>query len=254
MTSNDSSLADQVALVTGASSGIEEATAELLAMEGANVAVAARREDELQTLAEGLEDDYGIETVVIPTDMTEQAQTEAMIDRTVDTFGGLDVLVNNAGVILLEPTERASLENYQQSIELNLLGLMTATKLALPALKENDGGDIINISSIAGRVAHAGSGAYSASKFGVTAFSEVLREETAGEGVRVSVIEPRAVDTALPDHITDEETREQSQNLYESLDMLHPEDIADAIRYIVTRPSRVGINELVVRPRDQESP
>jgi NADP-dependent 3-hydroxy acid dehydrogenase YdfG len=254
MSSSESSVEGRVALVTGASSGIGEATAETLAAEGANVALAARSEDELQDLANGLETDHGVETVVVPTDMTERAQIEELIDQTVDSLGSLDILVNNAGVMLLEPTERASLDNYQQSIELNLLGLMTATRLALPALREGDGGTVINISSVAGRVAHAGSGAYSASKFGVGAFSEVLREEMAGEGVRVSVIEPGAVDTALPDHITDDEAREQSQQMYESLDMLRPEDIADAIRYIVTRPERVGINELVVRPRDQDTP
>lgn len=254
MSSTNSNLQGETALITGASSGIGEATAEAVAAEGANVAVAARSEEELQSLADRLEDDHGVETVVIPTDMTERDQIEEMVDQTVDSLRGLDILVNNAGVMLLEPTERASLDNYQQSIELNLLGLMTATRLALPALREDDGGDVVNISSVAGRVAHAGSGAYSASKFGVGAFSEVLREEMAGEGVRVSVIEPGAVDTALPDHITDDESQEQSQSQYESLDLLRPEDIADAIRYILTRPNHVGINELVVRPRDQDTP
>ena len=242
------------ALVTGASSGIGEATAEALAAEGANVALAARREDKLRALANRLEDDYGVETTVLPTDMTERDQIEALIDDTTETLGGIDILVNNAGVMLLEPTERASIDNYEQSIDLNLLGLMTATKLALPALKDGDGGTIVNVSSVAGRSAHAGSGAYSATKFGVGAFSDALREEMAGEGVRVSVIEPGAVDTALPDHITDEETREGSQNQYDSLDTLLPEDVADAIRYIVTRPKRVDINELLLRPRDQPSP
>ena len=125
---------------------------------------------------------------------------------------------------------------------------MTATKLALPALKDGDGGTVINLSSVAGRSAHAGSGAYSATKFGVGAFSDALREEMAGEGVRVSVIEPGAVDTALPDHITDEETREGSQNQYDLLDTLLPKDVADAIWYIVTRPKRVDINELPPPP------
>lgn len=250
-TTSNGQLAGQVALVTGASSGIGAATARALADEGASVALAARREERLAELAGEIEDEGG-EALVVPTDATDDEQVRGMVEETVEELGGLDVLVNNAGVMLLEPVATADPDDWQQMLDLNVQGLMVASQAALGHMQEQGEGDIVNISSIAGRKAYAGSSGYNASKFGVTAFSESLREEVVDSDIRVTTIEPGVVDTELAEHIPDEDQKEMIEGMMNEMEPLRPEDVARSIRFAVSQPSHVDINELLIRPTRQE--
>jgi NADP-dependent 3-hydroxy acid dehydrogenase YdfG len=242
----------KAALVTGASSGIGESTAEALAEAGASVALAARREDELEQLADRIESEGG-EALVVPTDVTDEDEIQEMVDRTHEEFGSLDILVNNAGVMLLERVEDADIDNFRQMVEVNLLGLMNVTHTALPIMQQQGDGHIVNISSVAGRKAYAGSSGYNATKFGVNGFSEALREEVTGDDdIRVTLIEPGFVDTELAEHIPDDEQQEQAKEALEAMDALTPDDIARSIAYAVGQPSHVDVNEILIRPTDQE--
>jgi NADP-dependent 3-hydroxy acid dehydrogenase YdfG len=244
-----------VALVTGASSGIGEATARALAGEGAAVAIAARRKDRLDELAREIEQGGG-RAFAIETDVTDQEQATAAVQRTVEELGRLDIVVNNAGVMLLGPILDAPTEEWDRMVTLNLQGLLYIAHAALPhLLKAAEGqprrvADLINISSVAGRVARSGSGVYNLTKYGVGAFSESLRQELATRHVRVSVVEPGAVETELADHLR-EEIREQMMKRFGGIERLQAEDIADAIAYIVTRSRHVAINEVLIRPTEQ---
>ena len=250
-------LAGTVALVTGASSGIGEATAAVLTAEGAAVAVAARRRDRLEALADRLATDDRGHLLVLETDVTDEAQARAMVERTVDELGRLDTLVNNAGVMLLGPIVGASVEEWRRMVELNLLGLLYCTHAALPHLLEAAAGeprqvaDVVNVSSVAGRVARLGSGVYNATKFAVGAFSESLRQEVTRRHVRVSVVEPGAVATELAGH-NRPEILETIRANFEDVERLAAEDIAASIAFLVTRPRHMAVNELLVRPTEQE--
>lgn len=244
------------ALVTGASSGIGEATALLLAEQGAAVAVAARRKDRLDALAGRIRDAGGT-ALVLEADVTDQAQAEQAVRRTVEELGRLDTLVNNAGVMLLGPMESAPVEEWQRMVELNVLGLLYCTHAALPHLLQaaQDSprrvADVVNVSSVAGRHARAGSGVYNATKFGVGAFSESLRQEVTQRHVRVSLVEPGAVETELAGH-NRPEVQETLKARFASMERLQSEDVSDAVAYVVTRPRHVAINEVLIRPTEQE--
>jgi NADP-dependent 3-hydroxy acid dehydrogenase YdfG len=235
-----------VALVTGASSGIGEATARALAAQGAAVALAARRKE-----------GQGGRTLVIETDVTQQPQAQSAVEQTVAKLGRLDIVINNAGQMLLGPIIGAPLEEWDRMVDLNVRGLLYVAHAALPHLLKaaEDAprrvADLVNISSVAGRVARAGSGVYNLTKFGVGAFSESLRQEVTGRHVRVALVEPGAVKTELTSHMRPE-IQAQSQQRFAGIERLEAEDIADAIAYIVTRPRRVAINELLIRPTEQE--
>jgi len=244
-----------VALVTGASSGIGEATAVALAEEGATVALVARRRDRLEALAERI---GGAGTaLVIEADVTDPAQAEAAVARTVGELGRLDTLVNNAGVMLLGPIVGAPLEEWQRMVNLNLLGLLYCTHAALPHLlaageaEPRQVADVVNVSSVAGRVARLNSGVYNATKHGVGAFSESLRQEVTTRHVRVTLIEPGATATELAFHNRPEILEGMAQQ-FGGMEILHAEDIAEGIRYAVTQPRRVAVNEILVRPTEQE--
>ncbi len=247
-----------VALVTGASSGIGEATAQALAEQGASVAGAARRKDRLERLAAEISRDGGVRALAIEADVTDQAQARAAVERTVGELGRLDILVNNAGVMLLGPIEHASTEEWERMVSLNVLAALYATHAALPHLlraaedSPRRVADLVNISSVAGRVARNGAGVYNLTKFGIGAFSESLRQEVTGRHVRVSLVEPGAVATELASHLRPE-VREQAMRRFAGIERLEAEDIADAIAYIVTLPRRVAVNELLVRPTEQEA-
>jgi NADP-dependent 3-hydroxy acid dehydrogenase YdfG len=249
------SLDGTVALITGASSGIGEATARLLAARGAKVAVAARRLDRLERLAKEIGGD-GHTALAIESDITDQEQAIAAVERTVDELGRLDILVNNAGQMLLGPIEDAPTEEWDRMIDLNLKGLIKTTHAALPhllaAAKDSERGcaDVVNISSVAGRIARSGSGIYNLTKFGVGAFGESLRQELADRKVRSTIIEPGAVDTELSDHIRDG-VREKTRERFAGIHMLEATDVADAIAYAVTRPWHVSLNEILIRPTEQ---
>ncbi|HEV3130489.1 MAG TPA: SDR family NAD(P)-dependent oxidoreductase [Acidimicrobiales bacterium] len=244
-----------MALITGASSGIGEATAVALAGEGASVAVAARRRDRLEALVERIGNDADV--LVVETDVTDEASARAMVEDTVREFGRLDTLVNNAGVMLLGPILDAPVEEWRRMIELNVLGLLYCTHAALPHLlraADTDPrrvADVVNVSSVAGRVARQGSGVYNASKFGVVAFSESLRQEVTRRHVRVSIVEPGAVMTELASH-NRPEIIEGMRATFGDTELMRSEDIAESILFTVTRPRHVAVNEILIRPTEQE--
>jgi NADP-dependent 3-hydroxy acid dehydrogenase YdfG len=244
-----------VALVTGASSGIGEATAIALAQQGASVAIAARRKDRIDALAARITDAGGT-ALAIASDVTSQEQAQALVQRTVDGLGRLDTLVNNAGVMLIGPIVDAPREEWEQMIDLNVKGLLYCAHAALPHLltaaqdSPRKVADMVNISSVAGRVARSGSGVYNATKWGVGAFSESLRQEVTRRHVRVSLVEPGAVGTELVSHNRPEIREAMAAG--DDFEKMVPEDIADAIAYVVTRPWRVAINEVLIRPTEQE--
>jgi len=244
-----------VALITGASSGIGEATARALAAQGAKVAVAARRLERLERLASEIGGE-GHTALAIQSDITDQEQAIAVVDRTFDELGRLDIVVNNAGQMLLGPIEEAPTEEWDRMIDLNLKGLINTTHAALPhllaAAEDSPRGcaDVVNISSVAGRIARSGSGVYNLTKHGVGAFSESFRQEFASRKVRSTIIEPGAVDTELTDHIRDG-VREQVRDRFVDMKTLEAVDVADAIAYAVTRPWHVSLNEVLIRPTEQ---
>jgi NADP-dependent 3-hydroxy acid dehydrogenase YdfG len=243
-------LEGKVALVTGASSGIGEAVAVALAAQGAAVAIGARRADRLQALRDKLSSD-GARVATVDLDVTDEAACRAAVADTRDHLGGLDILVNNAGVMLLGPILHADTEDWRRMVTTNVLGLMYMTHAALPHLVEQGSGDIVQVSSVAGRVARLGSGAYNASKWAVNAFSESLRQEVTEKGVRVCLVEPGLVDTELTDHITHAETKQSTEKWKSSVRQLQATDIANAVVYAVTQPDYVSLNEILVRPTDQ---
>ena len=241
----------KVALVTGASSGIGEATALALAREGAKVVIAARRADRLEALAKRITDEGG-EARVVVADVAREEEARSMVVSANAAWGRLDILVNNAGVMLLGPILDADTEDWRRMIGTNVLGLMYATHAALPLMKAQGSGHVVNVSSVAGRTARAGAGVYNASKWGVGAFSEALRQEVYKDKIRVTIIEPGAVATELTDHVTHAETKQQIQAFVQSMTPLESEDIAAAIVYAVSQPDRVNVNEILVRPTEQE--
>jgi NADP-dependent 3-hydroxy acid dehydrogenase YdfG len=234
----------RVAVVTGASSGIGEATARALAAGGYRVALLARRLDRITALA----DELGNGSIAIAADVTDRDSLVAAADRVRQELGGTDVLVNNAGVMLLGPFTTDQRDDYRQMIEVNLLGALTATEIFLDQLNDG-GGDIVNISSVAGRTARAGNGVYAATKWGLNGWSESLRQELLPD-VRVTLIEPGVVATELPNHITHAETREGVRQLYGKAEV-SAGDIAEIITFILSRPRHLAINEVLVRPAGQ---
>lgn len=243
-----------VALVTGASSGIGESTALALAAEGAAVVAAARRKDRLDALAARAPD--GAHIVPLEVDVTDEDQVRAMVDTTVRQLGRLDTLVNNAGVMLLGPIEGAPTEEWRRMVQLNLLGLFYCTHAALPHLlaaaasEPRQVADVVNVSSVAGRVARVTNGVYAATKFGVVAFTESLRQEVTERHVRVSVVEPGATATELAFQNRREVLEEMAKN-FAGMETMKADDIAAAVRYVVTQPRSVSVNEILVRPTEQ---
>lgn len=234
----------RIAVITGASSGIGAATARALAAEGYKVALLARRLDRIESIAAEL--DNG--SIAVQADVTDRDQLVAAAQRVQDELGGADVLVNNAGTMLLGPFSSSRRDDYRAMIEANLLGAITATEVFLDQLKDG-GGDLVNISSVAGRTARATNGVYAATKWGINGWSESLRQELL-PGVRVTLIEPGVVDTELPTHITDEATREAVQKGYDAA-TVKPEEVAEIIAFVLARPRHLAINEVLLRPADQ---
>jgi NADP-dependent 3-hydroxy acid dehydrogenase YdfG len=245
-----------VALVTGASSGIGEATALALAERGAAVALAGRRRDRLDELAARISQAGG-QGLAIEADVSSPEQAQSLVERTVSELGRLDTLVNNAGVMLLGPALDAPLEEWDRMVAVNVQGLLYCAHAALPHLlraaedQPRRVADMVNISSVAGRVARSGSGVYNLTKHGVGAFSDSLRQEVSGRHVRVSLVEPGAVDTELRLH-NRPEIQEQMEKRFGDVEILQAHDIADAIAYVITRPWRMAVNEILIRPTEQE--
>ena len=242
-------LEGKVAVITGASSGIGEATAEALAAEGASVVVAARREDRLTDLVEKINGNGG-KALSVSADVTDEGQAHELIQKAKEEFGRVDILVNNAGVMQLSAVEKGLSDEWRRMFDVNVLGLLYATDAAVKVMKEQGSGHLVNISSVAGRRSRATTGVYSGTKFAVNAISEALRQELLEDSIRVTIVEPGAVATELATHITDEDAKEGLSGLL-SLDILQAEDIANAIAYCVTQPERVSVNEILIRPTQQ---
>jgi NADP-dependent 3-hydroxy acid dehydrogenase YdfG len=247
-------LAGCTALVTGASSGIGAATAAELAAHGARVAVVARRKERLESLVEQITAAGGM-ALAIAADITEETAAQQAVAQTVEQFGRLDILVNNAGVMLLGPTEQASTADWKRMVDLNVLGLLYCTHAAMPHLvaaaedSPRRVADLVNLSSIGGRTVRPGSQVYNLTKWGVGALSESMRQELAGRHVRVSVVEPGATRTELAD-ANRPEIQAQIHGRQDGFELLEAQDIAEAIGYMVTRPRRVNVNEIMVRPTE----
>jgi clavulanate-9-aldehyde reductase len=247
----DIDLSGRAIAITGASSGIGEATALACAAAGASVALAARRVDRIDALAERINSsDPTGRAVAIPTDVGDEQQARAFVERAHAQLGRLDALVNNAGVMLLGPIEGAPTEEWRRMIHVNLFGVLYCTHAALPLMRAQGSGHVVNVSSVAGRVARAGSGVYNLTKWGVNAFSEALRQECVDAGIRVTIVEPGAVATELPGH-NRPPILEQLARRFSGVEPLRAEDIANAIVFALGQPPNVSVNELLVRPSSQ---
>ena len=238
-------------LVTGASSGIGEATALALADAGARVALVTRRHDRLDQLTIRIREAGG-EAHPITADLSTEADAERSVRETERHFGRLDILVNGAGVMYLEPVAEADLERWRSMLDLNVLGLIAATQAALGRIRARQDGHIVNVASTAGRIASPMGAGYSASKFAVVAFSEALRREIYRDKIRVTVIEPGVVETELREHIAHAETQDATNRWAAGMRQLQATDIAAAIMYAVTQLPHVDVNEILIRPTDQE--
>jgi NADP-dependent 3-hydroxy acid dehydrogenase YdfG len=234
-----------VAVITGASSGIGEATARALAADGHCVALLGRRLERVQALA----DELGDGAIAIQADVTDRDSIISAAKRVQDELGGADILVNNAGVMLLGPFSTELSEDYRRMIETNLLGAITTTEVFLDQLLADGGGDLINLSSVAGRTARAGNAVYAATKWGINGWSESLRQQLQPD-LRVIVIEPGAVATELTDHITDAKAKTAAEEMYGE-NSISPGDIAEIVAFAVSRPRSVSLNEILVRPSGQ---
>jgi clavulanate-9-aldehyde reducatase len=244
----DGPLAGRIAAITGASSGIGEATAAALSRAGATVGLGARRQDRLEAIAEKLEGPASIHSV----DLADEDAARGFIEAVHAEHGGLHILVNNAGVMLLGPVEGADTAEWRRMLDVNLWGLLICTHAALPLISKSGGGDVINLSSVAGRRADAGAAVYNMTKFGVHAFSEALRQEALHAGIRVTVVAPGFVETELQGHNVNPVVRQALERSREQIgEVLRPDDVAEAIVYTLTRPPHVCLNEVVVRPTRQ---
>jgi len=253
-----STLADKVVVITGASSGIGEATARALASKRSNLVLAARRTDRIETLARSIVNDQGGHAVAVTCDVTQRDQVKAVIDTAVKDFGRVDVLINNAGIMPLAPMAKCRMDDWDKEIDINIKGLLYGIGYALPVMLEQKTGHIVNISSVAGRIVFPGAAVYCGTKHAVHAISEGLRSELAeqakedGNRIRVTNIAPGVVRTELSDSICDDESRETAKGYYESFEEpLRSEDIADSIVYALESPAHVNVNEILIRPARQ---
>ncbi len=244
-------LQDKIAIVTGASSGIGEAAARALATGGVRVVLAARRAGRLEALRSEIEDSGGT-ALVVATDVTDRGAVEALAARTLEAFGRIDILINNAGVMLLSPIRALEVDEWDRMIEVNVRGALYCIAAVLPSMLEQGSGHIVNVSSVAGRRPMPSGTIYSATKFALRAISQGMHLElSSSDKIRVTDIEPGVVDTELADHITDEETARRFKENWKSKEALDADDIAGAILYAIAAPARVNVNEILVRPTDQ---
>ena len=243
----------KVAAVSGASSGIGAATAIALAREGAAVALGARREDRLGDLAGRIESDGG-RALAVALDVSDESSARSFVERARAELGRLDILVNNAGVMLLGPVDGADTAQWRTMVEVNVLGLLYCTHAALPIMREQGGGHVVNLSSVAGRVARLGNAVYALTKWGVGGFSEALRQEALNSNIRVTVIEPGFTDTELQGHNEQPAVRDAIDQMRSDIgQVMHAEDIANAILYAVSQPEHVNVNEVLIRPTGQRN-
>ncbi|MGH8273297.1 MAG: SDR family oxidoreductase [Gammaproteobacteria bacterium] len=242
-----SEIQDKVVLITGASSGLGEAAARRLAERGAKLMLAARRENNLKKLVEAIESDGGTAAYTV-TDVTERSQVEALAKATVDTYGRIDVLINNAGLMPLAPLDALKVDEWEQMIDVNVKGVLYGIAAVLPTMRKQHSGHVINLSSVAGHKVMPGGVVYCATKHAVRAISEGVRLEGNGE-IRATNISPGAVATELADHISHKESAEQASEMYKSA--IEADAIARAIVYAIEQPDEVDVNEMIIRPTAQ---
>ena len=244
----DGPLTGRVAAITGASSGIGAATSAALSRAGATVALAARRRDRLEALADRLEGPASVHEV----DLSDDAAARAFVEAAYAEHGALHILINNAGVMLLGPVSGADVSEWRRMVDVNLWALLVCTHTALPLIERSGGGDIVNLSSVAGRRADAGAAVYNMTKFGVHGFSEALRQEALHAGIRVTIVAPGFVDTELQGHNRNPVVKRSMARAREDIgEVLTAEDVADAMLHALTLPPHVCVNEVVVRPTRQ---
>lgn len=240
-------LKDKVALVTGASSGIGEATVKALVKEGARVVVVARRKDRLDQLAK----EYGTQILPIEADISKEEQVQNVINQTLQKWGRIDTLVANAGVMLLSPVREAKTNEWRNMVDINIMGLMYCVYHVLPQMTKQKSGHIVTLSSVAGRTIFPNGAVYCATKYAVRAFSEALRQEICKDNIRVTIIEPGAVKTELAEHVSHAGAKEFLEEFFSSMELLNSEDIAGAIVYALQQPAHVDVNEIMIRPTAQ---
>ena len=248
MTNTNDLIHQKVIIITGASSGNGEATARRLASSGARLVLAARREDRLEALTDDLKS-AGADVVWQATDVTDRKQVEALAAFAKETFGRIDVLINNAGLMPLAPLDAVKVDEWEQMVDVNLKGVLYGIAAVLPTMHEQHSGHVINLSSVAGHTVFSGGAVYCATKFAVKALSEGLRME-AGDEIRSTNISPGAVDTELTSTITDPDAKKEADELYQVA--IDPDAVARAIAYAIEQPTDVDINEIILRPTAQK--
>jgi len=241
---------DKVVVVTGASSGLGEATARLLSMQGATVVLGARRADRLQLLAKDLEARGG-KALALTTDVTRREQVKVLVDSAVQTYGRIDVMINNAGLMPQAPLERLKVDEWDRMIDVNIKGVLYGIAAALPHMQRQKAGHFINVSSVAGHRVGPGFAVYAATKYAVRALSEGLRQEVKPYNIRTTVISPGAVATELPDSVTDPDASKRIRTFYEQV-AVPADSFARAVAFAMSQPEDVDINEILYRPTRQE--
>jgi NADP-dependent 3-hydroxy acid dehydrogenase YdfG len=242
-------IAGKVVVITGASSGLGEAAARLLAAEGARVVLGARRAERIQALADELTGRGG-KVLAVPTDVTDRDQVQRLVDLAVQTYGRIDVMINNAGLMPQSLLEHLKVDEWDRMIDVNIKGVLYGIAAALPHMQRQQGGHIINVSSVAGHKVGPGSAVYSATKYAVRALSEGLRQEVKPWNIRTTVISPGVVATELPNTVTDPDAAERIHKLYEDIG-IPADSFARAVVYAMSEPEDVDINEILFRPTRQ---
>jgi NADP-dependent 3-hydroxy acid dehydrogenase YdfG len=244
-----SSIAGKVVVITGASSGLGEATARLLSSHGASVVLGARRVDRIQSLADELTGSGG-KALAVPTDVTRREEVKRLVDRAVQAYGRIDVMINNAGLMPQSPLERLKVDDWDRMIDVNIKGVLYGIAAALPYMKQQKAGHIINVSSVAGHKVRPGGAVYAATKHAVLALSEGLRQEVKPYNIRTTVISPGAVATELPNSVTEPDIAENIRKIYENA--IPADSFARAVAFAISQPEDVDVNEIIYRPTRQE--
>lgn len=239
----------KVVVITGASSGLGEAAARHLSEKGARVAIAARRTERLEALADEITENGG-KALAVTTDVTEREQVQALVDAAVEEFGRVDVMLNNAGVMPLSPLDRLNVGEWDQMIDVNVKGVLYGIAAALPYMQEQESGHIINVASDAGHEVHPRSAVYAATKHAVRALSDGLRQEVKPYGLRTTIISPGAVESELPDTISEEDVAEETDELYDK-HAVPADSFARAVAFAIEQPEEVDVNEILYRPTSQ---
>jgi NADP-dependent 3-hydroxy acid dehydrogenase YdfG len=239
----------KVVVITGASSGLGEATARLLGAQGAKIVLGARRIDRLQALVDELVRQGG-EALAIATDVTDRTQVQRLVDGAVESFGRIDVMINNAGLMPHSPLARLKVDDWDRMIDVNLKGVLYGIAAALPVMHRQNGGHFINVSSVAGHKVGVNGAVYSATKYAVRALSEGLRQEVKDWNIRTTIVSPGAVATELPGSATEADIAKGLHDFYEA-NAISPDSFARAVAFAISQPDDMDVNEILFRPTRQ---